>query len=181
MVSPEHPRLPPNSVWCPRNTDPILSSTASQPHFELILSNGRRIAVAPGFDTRRCAVASLSWRNAHVRTKWSQFSINGGVAMSRGLIYSRSIRPESRSPRANGVAACQVPHLMIDPRSLTSSFPNLLRSGFRLRDDAVDRLVEMIALRVFVANDPLGIEDIVRGPTRHSPSHYNRTILAIPP
>ena len=33
--------------------DPILSSTASQPHFELILSNGRRIAVAPGFDTQR--------------------------------------------------------------------------------------------------------------------------------
>ena len=30
--------------------DPILSSTASQPHLELILSNGRRIAVAPGFD-----------------------------------------------------------------------------------------------------------------------------------
>jgi hypothetical protein len=32
--------------------DPILSTTASQPHFELILSNGRRIAVAPGFDTQ---------------------------------------------------------------------------------------------------------------------------------
>jgi hypothetical protein len=32
--------------------DPIQSSTASQPHFELILSNGRRIAVAPGFDTQ---------------------------------------------------------------------------------------------------------------------------------
>ena len=30
--------------------DPILSITASQPHLELILSNGRRIAVAPGFD-----------------------------------------------------------------------------------------------------------------------------------
>jgi hypothetical protein len=30
--------------------DPILSMTASQPHLELILSNGRRIAVAPGFD-----------------------------------------------------------------------------------------------------------------------------------
>ena len=29
--------------------DPILD-TASQPHLELILSNGRRIAVAPGFD-----------------------------------------------------------------------------------------------------------------------------------
>ena len=32
--------------------DPILSITASQPHLELILSNGRRIAVAPGFDTQ---------------------------------------------------------------------------------------------------------------------------------
>ena len=31
---------------------PILSITASQPHLELILSNGRRIAVAPGFDTQ---------------------------------------------------------------------------------------------------------------------------------
>ncbi len=30
--------------------DPIPSITASQPHLELILSNGRRIAVAPGFD-----------------------------------------------------------------------------------------------------------------------------------
>jgi transposase len=30
--------------------DPILSITVSQPHLELILSNGRRIAVAPGFD-----------------------------------------------------------------------------------------------------------------------------------
>jgi hypothetical protein len=32
--------------------DPILSTTASQPHLELILSNGHRIAVAPGFDTQ---------------------------------------------------------------------------------------------------------------------------------
>ena len=30
--------------------EPILSITASQPHLELILANGRRIAVAPGFD-----------------------------------------------------------------------------------------------------------------------------------
>jgi hypothetical protein len=30
--------------------DPIPSIMASQPHLELILSNGRRIAVAPGFD-----------------------------------------------------------------------------------------------------------------------------------
>jgi hypothetical protein len=30
--------------------DPLLSITASQPHLELILSNGRRNAVAPGFD-----------------------------------------------------------------------------------------------------------------------------------
>jgi transposase len=30
--------------------DPIPSIAASQPHLELILSNGRRIAVAPGFD-----------------------------------------------------------------------------------------------------------------------------------
>jgi hypothetical protein len=32
--------------------DPILPSAASQPHLELILSNGRRIAVAAGFDTQ---------------------------------------------------------------------------------------------------------------------------------
>jgi hypothetical protein len=32
--------------------DPILSITASQPHLELVLSNGCRIAVAPGFDTQ---------------------------------------------------------------------------------------------------------------------------------
>jgi hypothetical protein len=32
--------------------DPILSGTTSQPHLELISSNGRRIAVAPGFDTQ---------------------------------------------------------------------------------------------------------------------------------
>jgi len=30
--------------------DPILSITASQPHLEVIFSNGRRIAIAPGFD-----------------------------------------------------------------------------------------------------------------------------------
>jgi hypothetical protein len=30
--------------------DPILSIPASQPHLEFILSNGRRLAVAPGFD-----------------------------------------------------------------------------------------------------------------------------------
>ncbi len=32
--------------------DPIPPITASQPRLELILSNGRRIAVAPGFDTQ---------------------------------------------------------------------------------------------------------------------------------
>jgi hypothetical protein len=32
--------------------DPILTITVSQPHLELILSNGRRIAVAPGFEPR---------------------------------------------------------------------------------------------------------------------------------
>ena len=32
--------------------DPTLSIAASQPHLELVLSNGRRIAVAPGFDTQ---------------------------------------------------------------------------------------------------------------------------------
>jgi len=49
------------------------------------------------------------------------FTINGGVAMSCGLTYSWSIRPESRSSLANGVAPCLVPHPLIDPRSLTSS------------------------------------------------------------
>ena len=32
--------------------DPIPPGAASGPHLELILSNGRRIAVAPGFDPR---------------------------------------------------------------------------------------------------------------------------------
>jgi hypothetical protein len=30
--------------------DPTPLATASQPHLELVLSNGRRIAIAPGFD-----------------------------------------------------------------------------------------------------------------------------------
>jgi hypothetical protein len=30
--------------------DPTPSPTASQPHLEVVLSNGRRIAIAPGFD-----------------------------------------------------------------------------------------------------------------------------------
>src|ERR1700677_2291172 len=46
-ASPDHQFLPVTIL-----PDPILSSTASQPHLELILSNGRRIAVAPGFDTQ---------------------------------------------------------------------------------------------------------------------------------
>ena len=45
--------------------------------------------------------------------------------MLRGLTYSRSDWPESRSPLANGVAPCQVPHLSTDPRSLTSSLMNV--------------------------------------------------------
>jgi hypothetical protein len=45
--------------------------------------------------------------------------------MSRGLTYSRSIRPESRSSLANGVAPCLVPHLLIDRRSLTNSLMNV--------------------------------------------------------
>jgi hypothetical protein len=45
--------------------------------------------------------------------------------MSRGLTYSRSVRPESRSPFANGVAPCQVPRLLIDPSSLTNSLMNV--------------------------------------------------------
>ena len=43
-----------------------------------------------------------------------------------GLAYSRCVRPESRSPLANGVAPCQALLLLIDPRSLTSS---LIRVG----------------------------------------------------
>ena len=46
-ASPDHQFLPVTII-----PDPILSITASQPHLELILSNGRRIAVAPGFDTQ---------------------------------------------------------------------------------------------------------------------------------
>jgi hypothetical protein len=42
--------------------EPILSITTSQPHLELILSQGRRITVAPGFDpqtTLRCLIAVM--------------------------------------------------------------------------------------------------------------------------
>ena len=46
-ASPNHQFLPVTIL-----PDPILPITASQPHLELILSNGRRIAVAPGFDTQ---------------------------------------------------------------------------------------------------------------------------------
>ena len=44
--------------------DPIPSTNASQPHLELILSNGRRIAVAPGFDpqTLRRLIAFVEGR-----------------------------------------------------------------------------------------------------------------------
>jgi hypothetical protein len=41
----DHPFLPVTIL-----PDPIPPITVSQPHLELILSNGRRIAVAPGFD-----------------------------------------------------------------------------------------------------------------------------------
>jgi transposase len=44
-ANPDHHFLPVTIL-----PDPIPSITASQPHLELILSNGRRIAVAPGFD-----------------------------------------------------------------------------------------------------------------------------------
>jgi hypothetical protein len=50
--------------------------------------------------------------------------MNGGVAMLRGLTYARSVRPESRSPLANGVAPCLAPRLSTDPRSLSSSLMN---------------------------------------------------------
>jgi hypothetical protein len=49
--------------------DPIPPITASQPHLELILSNGRRIAVTLGSTPRRSAISSLSWRNTHVRNE----------------------------------------------------------------------------------------------------------------
>jgi hypothetical protein len=46
-ANPDHHFLPVTIL-----PDPILSITASQPHLELVLSNGRRIVVAPGFDTQ---------------------------------------------------------------------------------------------------------------------------------
>ena len=45
--------------------------------------------------------------------------------MSLGLTYSRSVRPESRSSLASGVATCLVPHRSIVPLSLTSSLRNV--------------------------------------------------------
>src|SRR5271157_4352622 len=55
------------------------------------------------------------------RSKWSLFTINGRVAMARGLTYSQSVRSDDRSSFANGVAPCQAPHPLTGPRSLTSS------------------------------------------------------------
>ena len=46
-ASPDHHFLPVTIL-----PDPVLSITASQPHLELILFDGRRIAVAPGFDAQ---------------------------------------------------------------------------------------------------------------------------------
>ena len=40
--------------------------------------------------------------------------------MASGMTYSQRVRPDSRSPLANGVAPCQAPHLSTDPCSLTS-------------------------------------------------------------
>jgi hypothetical protein len=45
--------------------------------------------------------------------------------MALGLTYSRCVRPESRSPHANGVAQCQAPHLSTGPCSLMSSLMNV--------------------------------------------------------
>jgi hypothetical protein len=45
--------------------------------------------------------------------------------MALGLTYSRCVRPESRSPHANGVAQCRAPYLSTDPRSLTNSLMNV--------------------------------------------------------
>jgi hypothetical protein len=55
----DHPFLPVTIL-----PDPIPSITASRPHLELILSQGRRIAVAPGFDpqTLRRLIAVVEGR-----------------------------------------------------------------------------------------------------------------------
>ena len=69
--------------------------------------------------------------------------------MSCGLTYSRSVRPESRSPLANGVAPCLVSHLLIDPRSLTSFLMNVeaLFAGERSHTTAAEGSVGSLAPR----------------------------------
>jgi hypothetical protein len=41
--------------------------------------------------------------------------------MAGGMTYSQCVRPDSRSPLANGVAPCRAPHLLTDQCSRTSS------------------------------------------------------------
>ena len=53
------------------------------------------------------------------------FTINGGVATAGAVAYSQRVRPDSRSPLANGVAPCQAPHLSTNLRSLTISLINV--------------------------------------------------------
>ncbi len=62
-ASPGSPKPAPSDAHCSASLDhqfvpvtilpdPIFSGTASQPQLEVITSNGRRIAVSPGFDTQ---------------------------------------------------------------------------------------------------------------------------------
>jgi hypothetical protein len=45
--------------------------------------------------------------------------------MASGMTYSQRVRPDSRTPIANGVAPCRAPHLSTAPRSLTSSLKSV--------------------------------------------------------
>ena len=57
------------------------------------------------------------------RISFCSTSANGEIARPLGLIYSRSFRLDGRSSLGR-VAPCLVPHLLSDPRSLTSSLTN---------------------------------------------------------
>ena len=89
--------------------DDAALSRRHDPH----VARGRGLALPP-------AHRGVTTRARRV-TKWSLFTNNAGVAMASGMTYSQGVRPDSRSPPANGVAPCQAPHLLTDLCSLTSS------------------------------------------------------------
>jgi DDE superfamily endonuclease len=101
-------------------------AVAAAPYFPLVGSMLPPVTTWPGsVFLSRGLEAKVTETNSLRNPKWSLFRINGEVAMSRGLTYSRSVRPESRSSLASGVAPCLGRYLSIVPRFLTTSLRNV--------------------------------------------------------